>query len=295
MARTRRIKAEGEAFYHVTSRITGKQFLLKSPRIKKLMLAALQRAARFSGVNIGSFCIMDDHFHLLLHIPSFDVGTLPDSVLLERIEILSGKKRADRLHDRWEAQMSHGETFLVEEEKNRWRRRMYDLSEFIKTFKEEFRRAFQREYDYSGRLWGDRFFSTLIGSSAYLMRGAAYVEMNPVRAGMVTQASQYEWNSSGLAARGDAFARACREWLLTFAGVGDAGESSLQGTWLRKRWPQISKGKILGNVDFVMHTVEKNKNKLFSRSLRPRMVVEGMFASHGYRLEARQNKAKKTA
>ena len=73
--------------------------------------------------------------------------------------------------------MSHGETFLVEEEKNRWRRRMYDLSEFIKTFKEEFRRAFQREYDYSGRLWGDRFFSTLIGSSAYLMRCAAYIDL----------------------------------------------------------------------------------------------------------------------
>ena len=292
MARTRRIKAEGEAFYHVTSRITGKQFLLKSPRIKKLMLAALQRAARFSGVNIGSFCIMDDHFHLLLHIPSFDVGTLPDSVLLERIEILCGKKRADRLHDRWEAQVSHGEMFLVEEEKNRWRRRMCDLSEFIKTFKEEFRRAFQREYDYSGRLWGDRFFSTLIGSSAYLMRCAAYIEMNPVRAGMVTQASQYEWSTSGQTARGDEFARACREWLLSFAGVGD---SSLQGAWLRKRWPQISKGKILGDVDFVVQTVEKNKNKLFSRSLRPRMVTEGMFASHGYRLVARQNKAKKTA
>ena len=84
MARTRRIKEEGAAFYHVTSRITGRQFLLKDPEVKMLMLSALKRSAKFSGVEIGSFCIMDDHFHILLHIPSFDAGTLPDSELLDR-------------------------------------------------------------------------------------------------------------------------------------------------------------------------------------------------------------------
>ena len=87
MARTRRIKEEGAAFYHVTSRITGRQFLLKDPEVKMLMLSALKRSAKFSGVEIGSFCLMDDHFHILLHIPAFDAGTLPDSELLDRIEI----------------------------------------------------------------------------------------------------------------------------------------------------------------------------------------------------------------
>ena len=90
MARTRRIKAEGAAFYHVTSRITGKQFLLKDPEVKKLMLSALERSAKFSGVEIGSFCLMDDHFHILLHIPSFDVGTSMYCVKGEREKILHG-------------------------------------------------------------------------------------------------------------------------------------------------------------------------------------------------------------
>ena len=113
MARTRRIKAEGAAFYHITSRITGKQFLLKDPEVKKLMLSALERSAKFSGVEIGSFCLMDDHFHILLHIPSFDAGTLPDSELLDRIEILAGKKRADILHDRWEHLVSNGDKYVL--------------------------------------------------------------------------------------------------------------------------------------------------------------------------------------
>ena len=288
MARTRRIKAEGAAFYHVTSRITGKQFLLKDPEVKKLMLSALERSAKFSGVEIGSFCLMDDHFHILLHIPSFDAGTLPDSELLDRIEILSGKKRADILHNRWEHLVSNGDTPLAEAEKQRWRRRMYDLSEFVKTFKEEFRRAYQREHDYSGRLWGDRFFSTLIEDSEHLKNCAAYIEMNPVRAKMVQKATDYAWNSSGLAQRGNEFAKTCREWLMEYAGLSGGisldGDTPQKECWVMRRVPQMSKGKILGRAAFVTEAIAKYQNKLNSHRARARVVVEGMFASHGYRL-----------
>lgn len=290
MARTRRIKVDGAAFYHVTSRITGKQFLLQSPKVKKLMLNALERSAKFSGVEIGSFCIMDDHFHILLHIPAFDVGTLPDSELLDRIEILAGKKRADMLHERWDHLASLGDTPLVEAEKNRWRRRMYDLSQFVKTFKEEFRRDFQREYDYSGRLWGDRFFSTVVESSEYLSKCAAYIEMNPVRAKMVTQAKDYAWNTSGAAAKGNAFAKACRVWFSEYAGITGGvaldGDTPHEEGWLLKRWPQMSKGKLLGSSDFVANGVLKYQDKLFSHKLRARSFAGGLFASHGYRIRA---------
>ena len=273
MARTRRIKVEGEAFYHVTSRITGKQFLLRSPKVKALMLSALERSARFSGVDIGGFCIMDDHFHILLHIPSFKGGRLPDAEILERIEILSGKERADALRKRWTA---GGDTPLMEEEKKRWMRRMYDLSQFVKTFKEEFRHAFQREHDYSGRLWGDRFYSTVVESAEYLSRCAAYVEMNPVRAGMVTQAKDYAWNTTGAAARGNAFAKACREWI---------GDTPPEEGWMMRRWAQMGKGKILGSSEFVTESIMKYQHKLVSHRLCARRFAEGMCASHGYRIK----------
>ena len=279
MARTRRIKAEGAAFYHITSRITGKQFLLKDPEVKKLMLSALKRSAKFSGVDVGSFCIMDDHFHIFIHIPSFDVGTLPDSELLNRIEHLAGKKRADILRERWEKMRQCGDTPLAEAEKQRWRRRMYDLSEFVKTFKEEFRRAYQREHDYSGRLWGDRFFSTLVENSKQLKNCVAYIEMNPVRAGMVKRATDYMWNSSGLQQRGDEFAKECREWLMDLCG-----DTPQEEGWLMRRVPQISKGKILGTAAFVAEAIAKYQSKLNSHRVRVRAVVDGMFASHGYRL-----------
>jgi REP element-mobilizing transposase RayT len=298
MARTRRIKAEGEAFYHVTSRITGKQFLLKDPAVKKLMLDALERSARFSGVRVGGFCIMDDHFHLLFQVPSIDPENLSETELLDRIEILSGKARADRLHDKWADLRLAGDTHSIEEEQQRWRRRMYDISAFMKTFKEEFRRAYQKKYEYSGRLWGDRFFSTLIEGAEYFSRCAAYVELNPVRAGMVRRATDYAWNTAGAALRGSTFAIACRQWLQRVAGVtggistcgdspSDGEDSSPSEKWLLRQQPQIAKGKLLGSASFVNGAVCRFRDQLGSCAARARDVEGAFFASHGYRLAKR--------
>ena len=293
MARTPRIKSSGEgtAYYHLISRCSNRQFLFRKAAAKDRLMDLAKRAAEFSGVKLLALTVMDNHFHILCSVTQ-STELVSQEEIIRRVGILKGEAAAQELRERWENFEAAGFVSMLEVELYRYRARMNDISAFMKTMKELFAIWYNRKYDYCGSIWCGVFKSTMIESGQYLEYCRRYVIMNPVRAGMVTQASQYEWSTSGQTVRGDEFARACREWLLSFAGVGD---SSLQGAWLRKRWPQISKGKILGDVDFVAQTVEKNKNKLFSRSLRPRMVVEGMFASHGYRLVARQNKAKKTA
>lgn len=47
----------------------------------------------------------------------------------------------------------------------------------------------------TGHLWQNRFFSCALDSK-HLLRALAYVELNPVRAGMVQQAEEYEWSSA---------------------------------------------------------------------------------------------------
>ena len=79
MARTRRIKfKDRDAFHHVTSRIAGRRMLLADPRVKREMLDVLERAAEFSGVKVGAFAIMDNHFHVVLQVPA-DAGTVPST------------------------------------------------------------------------------------------------------------------------------------------------------------------------------------------------------------------------
>ena len=288
MARSRRVKVETGAFYHISSRITGKQFLLHDSKVKNMMLSSLERSAIFSGVKVGTFCIMDDHFHILLYVPSSPEEALSESEILDRIEALSGKRKAEVIHDRWERLNSIGEIQTLQAEKERWIRRMYDLSQFVKTFKEEFRRLYQKENDYSGRLWGDRFYSTVIESGEYLTRCAAYIEMNPVRAGIVKEAKHYAWNSSGLANQGNLFAKACREWLMEFAGVAGgvdlSGDTPQKDSWLMKRWPQLTKGGFLGSYSFVSKAVSEYQRLLFSHSLKAREFACALFASHGYRI-----------
>ena len=56
-------------------------------------------------------------------------------------------------------------------------------------------RYFNKRYRRSGTLWEGRYRSNLIDSEAYLLTCMAYIELNPVRAGMVERAQDFPWSS----------------------------------------------------------------------------------------------------
>jgi putative transposase len=73
----------------------------------------------------------------------------------------------------------------------------------------------------TGTLWEGRFKSTIVDSETYLLACYRYIEANPLRAGMVTDAADYRWSSYRHNALGEADA------LLTEHAVYAAlGESS---------------------------------------------------------------------
>lgn len=56
-------------------------------------------------------------------------------------------------------------------------------------------RYFNNRYARTGTLWEGRYRSNLIESERYLLACMVYIDLNPVRAGMVAQAAQFEWSS----------------------------------------------------------------------------------------------------
>ncbi|TGD76213.1 transposase [Mangrovimicrobium sediminis] len=52
-----------------------------------------------------------------------------------------------------------------------------------------------KKYERSGTLWEGRFRASIIDSNTYLLACYRYIEMNPVRAGMVTAPEAYRWSS----------------------------------------------------------------------------------------------------
>ncbi|MEO8562690.1 MAG: transposase [bacterium] len=63
-------------------------------------------------------------------------------------------------------------------------------------------RWFNERHDRSGTLWEGRYRSSIIDSERYFLACSRYVELNPVRAGMVTRPDAYDWSSSKSNAHG---------------------------------------------------------------------------------------------
>lgn len=79
------------------------------------------------------------------------------------------------------------------------------LSRMMQAVGRRYVRYFNDAHGRSGTLWEGRYRSTLIEADRYLLACMAYVELNPVRVGLVTQARDYFWSSHGhyIGLRGD--------------------------------------------------------------------------------------------
>ena len=85
---------------------------------------------------------------------------------------------------------------------------MNDLSQFMKNLLQRFTRWFNRSQDRSGRLWEERFKSVIVEDGTASRTVAAYIDLNPVRAGIVEDPAEYRWSSYGEAMGGGKKARA---------------------------------------------------------------------------------------
>jgi len=96
-----------------------------------------------------------------------------------------------------EAAGSAGAGKAAEELKAGYTRRMHDLSIFMQCFKMRFTQWYNHEYSRTGTMWEGRFKSVLVedGYAARVM--SAYIDLNPVRAGMVKRPEDYRWCSYG--------------------------------------------------------------------------------------------------
>jgi hypothetical protein len=74
---------------------------------------------------------------------------------------------------------------------------MSSLSEFVREIKVGFARYYNRKHNRRGYLWGDRFKSVIVDKGETLINCLAYIDLNPLRAGIVSRPEDYRWNSLG--------------------------------------------------------------------------------------------------
>lgn len=71
------------------------------------------------------------------------------------------------------------------------------LSHMMQAVGRRYVRYFNDRHGRTGTLWEGRYRSTLIEAQRHLLACMAYIDLNPVRAGLVPQASDYAWSSHG--------------------------------------------------------------------------------------------------
>ena len=113
---------------------------------------------------------------------------------------------------------------------------------------------FNQKYRRRGHLWQNRFYSCPLGPT-HLVTALAYVDLNPVRAGMVGLAGQYPWSSAAAHGSGDAEDGLIDAWAWSEIGLqGDWGER-LAGESRGDRNPELQRatesGLPFGDKKFV--------------------------------------------
>lgn len=191
------------AYYHCISRVVDKQFKF-GPTEKDQFVSLMEEYAHFCGVHIVSYCIMANHFHLLVEVPRPPEALTGYDWLLERLDALTVRYPiAADARQRISKFLEQGALNSLQELVDGYKALMWDISAFMQLLKQRFTRLFNKLHDRVGTLWESRFHSALIeGAGNTLAAIAAYIELNPIRAGIVSDPASYQWSSYGKACQG---------------------------------------------------------------------------------------------
>lgn len=69
------------------------------------------------------------------------------------------------------------------------------LAEIMKGINLSYAQYYKGKYEHIGHFWQDRYKSIMVSKDGYLLACGSYVELNPVRAGMVKDPREYRWSS----------------------------------------------------------------------------------------------------
>ncbi len=286
--RKKRIKSQEDAYYHLISRIVDKDFKYDEEE-RQIFYFIMRKVARFCGVEVVTFAIMSNHFHILAFVPAKGRVVVTEQMLLERVGVLYGPEEAEDMEKRWKEWRNLGMGSFVTEEQEKLRKRMGDVSMFMKELKQRATICYNARHQREGTMWEGRFKSVLVEPDSDALEAvSAYIDLNPVRAGMVEDPADYKWSGYGTACAGNRDSRRGLElvyeggvtgenpWrfvsrdyrqILYCKGIAkdgkkgfteeeiqktlDAGGKLPLPTLLRCKMRQFSAGKVLGSKAFV--------------------------------------------
>jgi putative transposase len=230
-------------FYHCVSRVVDRRFIFQDAE-KEHFIRLLRECEAFCQVQVLTYCLMSNHFHILVAVPQrpSDPSLLPSAEqIIAHLQQLSGHQDVGAVRrelDRYRrTQDADGEARLCA----RYHVRMWNISFFMQMLKQRFSQWFNARAGRKGTLWEERFTSVVVdGAGEALATMAAYIDLNPVRAHLVQDPKDYRWCGYAEAVAGHASAQ--RGLQLIIKGLQRGQEEDLTRSLERYRMQLYLKG-----------------------------------------------------
>lgn len=204
-----RIRGESPSYYHCVSRVVDRRHIFGIAE-KEHFVDQMRKLETFLGLRVVTYAVMSNHFHLLIEEPDLaGLTPLTRETLLPHLSHLYSVAQVEEVRQELDRAICSSDPTWERQILDRYERRRGDVSIFMKELKQRFSIWHNRRMGRTGTLWEERYKSVLVeGSPMALMTVAAYIDLNPFRAGLVDRVEDYRWCGYAAAVAGEERARA---------------------------------------------------------------------------------------
>jgi len=176
-------------YYHIVSRCVRRTFLCGYDRQtntdfehrKQWIVDRIQLLSSLFSIDLCSYAIMSNHYHLVVHINPEEAESWSDQEVAERWTTLF---QGPLLVQQWlgGTVLNKPQQQTVNDIITVWRERLSSLSWYMKCLNEPIARKANKEDNCTGHFWESRYKSQALKTEQALLSCMAYVDLNPIRA-----------------------------------------------------------------------------------------------------------------
>ena len=194
--------------YHLVSRLAHRAFFLDDEE-KDRAVALMRRVEEFSGVVVLAYAFMSNHFHIFVYVPKAE--EIDEAEVMRRIRALYRDASLAQVVATWNrlkteerelfrrARPTKRYVSRFEAYKASFVRRMWNSSEFMRTFKQHFTMSFNGRREHSGTMFEGRYHERNHPAERPTMwRTSAYIDINAWEAGIAERPEDCRWWRRGL-------------------------------------------------------------------------------------------------
>ena len=180
-------------WYHVVNRCVRRAFLCGHDATtgcnfdhrRGWIETRIRELASVFTIDVAAYAVMSNHYHAVLRVDAARADALSDDEVLRRwTQLFTGPVLVQRYLASASEPLVQAERDKVAEFAQLYRLRLADVSWFMRVLNESIARQANAEDDCTGRFWEGRFKSQALLDEQALLAAMAYVDLNPIRAGM---------------------------------------------------------------------------------------------------------------